>query len=102
MRKWTKEIAERYIKQAKEKGLTYWSAVDYLRHHKTMHSIIQLLTMCLYKGANMNIYKEKICTNCANNNCTHKIEEVQEDKATVIKCNDFICKEKRKKVPRNW
>ena len=50
----------------------------------------------------MNIYKEKICTNCANNNCTHKIEEVQEDKATVIKCNDFICKEKRKKVPRNW
>ena len=54
------------------------------------------------KGANMNIYKEKICTNCANNNCTHKIEEVQEDKATVIKCNDFICKEKRKKVPRNW
>ena len=40
MRKWTKETAERYIKQAKEKGLTYWSAVDYLKHHKTMHSIV--------------------------------------------------------------
>lgn len=50
----------------------------------------------------MNIYKEKICTNCANNNCTHSIEEVKEDKAIVIKCNDFVCKEKRKKVPKNW
>lgn len=40
MRKWTKETAERYIKQAKEKGLTYWSAVDYLKHHKMMHSIV--------------------------------------------------------------
>lgn len=41
MRKWTKETAERYIKQAKEKGLTYWSAVDYLKYHKMMHSIVQ-------------------------------------------------------------
>ena len=40
MRKWTKETAQAYIKNAKEKGLTYWSAVDYLKHHKTMHSII--------------------------------------------------------------
>ena len=40
MRKWTKESAQAYIKQAKEKGLTYWSAVDYLKHHKTMHSIV--------------------------------------------------------------
>lgn len=40
MRKWTKETAQAYIKQAKEKGLTYWSAVDYLKHHKTMRSII--------------------------------------------------------------
>lgn len=40
MKKWTKDTAERYIKQAKEKGLTYWSAVDYLKHHKTMNSII--------------------------------------------------------------
>lgn len=45
MKKWTKDTAERYIKQAKEKGLTYWSAVDYLKHHKTMNSIIQLLTV---------------------------------------------------------
>jgi len=39
-RKWTKESAERYIKKAKEKGLTYWSAKDFLKNHKTMHSII--------------------------------------------------------------
>ena len=39
-RKWTKESAQAYIKKAKEKGLTYWSAVDYLKNYKTMHSII--------------------------------------------------------------
>ena len=39
-RKWTKESATNYIKKAKEKGLTYWSAMDYLKHHKTMSSII--------------------------------------------------------------
>ena len=38
--KWTKESAEKYIKNAKQKGLTYWSAMDYLKHHKTMSSII--------------------------------------------------------------
>lgn len=40
MRKWTKETAERYIKQSKEKGLTYWSAKDFLKNHKTMNKII--------------------------------------------------------------
>jgi len=39
-RKWTKQSAEKYIKEVKQKGLTYWSAKDYLKHHKTMHSII--------------------------------------------------------------
>lgn len=39
-RKWTKESAERYIKTAKEKGLKYWSAKDFLRNHRTMHSTI--------------------------------------------------------------
>ena len=39
-RKWTKDSAEKYIKKAKEKGLTYWSAMDYLKNHKIMHSII--------------------------------------------------------------
>ena len=37
-RNWTKESAEKYIKNTKEKGLTYWSAMDYLKHHKTMGS----------------------------------------------------------------
>lgn len=40
MRKWTKETAQAYIKHAKEKVLTYWSAADYLKHHKTMRSIV--------------------------------------------------------------
>ena len=39
-RKWTKETAERYIAKAKEKGLTYWSAKDFLKNHRIMHSII--------------------------------------------------------------
>ena len=39
-RKWTKETAERYIAKAKEKGLTYWSAKDFLKNHRTMHAII--------------------------------------------------------------
>ena len=39
-RKWTKQSAAEYIKNAKQKGLTYWSAKDYLKHHKTMSSII--------------------------------------------------------------
>ncbi len=39
-RKWTKESAEKYIKNAKQKGLTYLSAMDYLKHHKTISSIL--------------------------------------------------------------
>ena len=39
-RKWTKQSAEDYIKTAKQKGLTYWSAVDFLKHYKSMHPII--------------------------------------------------------------
>ena len=38
--KWTVESAKRFISTAKIKGLTYWSAVDFLKHHKTMYSII--------------------------------------------------------------
>lgn len=33
MRKWTKESATNYIKKAREKGLKYWSAMDYLKNH---------------------------------------------------------------------
>ena len=33
-REWTKQSAEKYIKMAKEKGLTYLSAKDYLKNHK--------------------------------------------------------------------
>lgn len=40
-RKWTKQSAEEYIKKCKEKGLAYLSAVDFLKHHKKMHSILR-------------------------------------------------------------
>lgn len=30
-RKWTRASAEAYLDKAKEKGLTYWSAYDYLK-----------------------------------------------------------------------
>ena len=40
MRRWTKQTAQEYIKKCKEKGLTYWSAVDFLKHHKTMSLIL--------------------------------------------------------------
>ncbi len=42
MRKWTKQSATEYVKKAREKGLTYWSAMDYLKHHKTMCSIVKI------------------------------------------------------------
>ena len=40
MRRWTKQTAEEYIKRTREKGLTYWSAMDYLKNHKTMRAIV--------------------------------------------------------------
>lgn len=43
-RKWTKESAKEYtdkiLKKKGQKGLTFWSATDYLRHYKTMKAII--------------------------------------------------------------
>ena len=50
MRKWTKQTAEEYIRKAKETGLTYWSAVDYLKHHRMMSSIIQTKTKQVNRG----------------------------------------------------
>lgn len=48
----------------------------------------------------MNLYKEKICSNCANKNCTNRIREIQIDKVTIIKCDDFICKNSRNMLVR--
>lgn len=45
----------------------------------------------------MNIYKEKVCTNCRNNNCRHNIKEIQKENEIIIRCKDFICKKSRKK-----
>lgn len=44
MKKWTNEAAKRYTTRIDKvkgiRGLTYWSAKDYLKNHRTMHSII--------------------------------------------------------------
>ncbi len=44
MKKWTKQKAENYVERIEkskgQKGLTYWSAMDYLKHHRTMSAII--------------------------------------------------------------
>lgn len=44
--KWTKEIADRYIKRVEhgrqEKGLKYLSAKDFLKHHSKNNSIINI------------------------------------------------------------
>lgn len=51
-----------------------------------------------------DIYKKEICINCANENCTNRIEETQyideSSVTTLVKCKDFICKNKRKNVGR--
>lgn len=56
------------------------------------------------------LYREKICSNCCNENCTNNIKENkfqeliidQISTTTVVKCADFICKKKRKKTPLEW
>lgn len=56
------------------------------------------------------LYKENICTNCENKNCTNNIkrinfQEVVDDQistTTIIKCDDFIAKNKRNKESTNW
>lgn len=45
-RKWTKEKAKKYVdkvdKSKQEKGLTYLSAKDFLKHHKQSSKIINI------------------------------------------------------------
>ena len=43
------------------------------------------------------LYKEQICSNCANKNCKLELVTMKIDKTIVIKCKDFINKFKRKK-----
>lgn len=51
------------------------------------------------------LYKEEICRNCVAEKCNNriKVKTYQEllgnqiSTTTVIKCDDFICKKKRKK-----
>ena len=56
------------------------------------------------------LYKKEICINCANENCTNRIEEIRKTEVedtqmktmTITKCRDFIPKVKRKEMPFNW
>ena len=52
------------------------------------------------------LYKDKICSNCVNENCTHNIKEskiIEEEQiSTVVKCADFICAKKRKQTIQKW
>lgn len=52
------------------------------------------------------LYKDKICSNCSNENCTHNIKEskiIEEEQiSTVVKCADFICTKKRKQTSQKW
>lgn len=45
-RKWTKESAKKYVNKVdngkQEKGLTYLSAKDFLKHHKQSGKIINI------------------------------------------------------------
>ena len=50
------------------------------------------------------IYKEYICTNCANEKCEEKIKTEnkldivieQISTTTIMKCENFLCKDKRR------
>lgn len=57
-----------------------------------------------------NLYKREICINCANKKCKNRIKVTrtqdlvveQISTITTIKCDDFICKKKRKKALSAW
>ena len=59
---------------------------------------------------NIERYREEVCINCANEQCTNNIKEIrtqditikQISTTTIVKCDDFLCKNRRNKVPRNW
>lgn len=51
-----------------------------------------------------DLYRKEICSNCANDDCKDRIEQTRKlelvidqlSTTTVVKCKDFICKNKRK------
>lgn len=55
----------------------------------------------------IDLYKRMICTNCANKDCTNNIKETKTQEltieqistSTIVKCKDFVCKNKRKRNP---
>ncbi len=57
----------------------------------------------------IDLYKKQVCINCKTDKCTNKIKTIKkqelQDKeiktVTIVKCDDFNCKNKRKKS-LNW
>lgn len=55
----------------------------------------------------IDLYKRMVCTNCANKKCTNNIQEIKTQEltieqistSTIVKCKDFVCKNKRKRNP---
>lgn len=58
---------------------------------------------------NIERYRKEVCINCANEQCTNNIKEIrtqditiEQISTTIVRCDDFMCKNRRNKVPRNW
>ena len=59
---------------------------------------------------NIERYKKEVCINCANEQCTNNIKEIrtqditieQISTTTIVRCDDFMCKNRRKKKPCEW
>lgn len=47
---------------------------------------------------NIERYKKQVCINCANDSCTNRIKEMKIDNVIIIKCDDFVCKNKRNPI----
>lgn len=55
---------------------------------------------------NIERYRKEVCINCANNNCTNNIKEIktqditieQISTTTIVRCDDFVCKNKRNPI----
>lgn len=58
----------------------------------------------------IDIYRKEVCINCATDKCTNKIKIIKKQElldkeiktVTIVKCDDFNCKSKRKKQMLNW
>ena len=58
----------------------------------------------------IDIYKKQVCINCKTDKCTNKIKIIKQQDifdneivtTTIVKCDEFNCKNKREKQSLNW